>query len=295
MSTLSNLTKNISYILSIAIILLACAPKSIVTTTMIYPPLSETESFLVITEEDTIDISSAEVIGEIRIKDNGLSFNCNYETVLALATKEARQKGANGLKIYEHQGPDLISTCHRIKAQALRLKNVREYEKEITWHPGRRLEQLDFKGTLENRPFRAATMSYIRYNYFAQPFSSKFTFQVETVFDCRNSYLKEGNNPELVLEHEQGHFDMAEIFARKYLKAIQNQVHDLKDFEKNHARLYREIQEAMILEQDKYDTDIYADRSKQKNWLQHIDQELENLEAYSDKKIELPLVNKSKS
>jgi len=282
-------------ILVTALVLQNCAPKKIVSSTSKYPPLSEAETFIVFTEEDPIDISGEEIIGEIRMKDNGLSLNCSYESILAIALKEARHMGANGLKIYEHQVPDTWSTCHRIKAKAIRLQNAKQYEKEIIWQPGRRLEKADFKGPVENRPHQAATMSFIRYNIDAlAPFSSKFTFRVQTVFDCRSSYLKDGYNPEQVLEHEQGHFDITELFARKYLKAIQEQVHDLREFEKNHTRIYQEIQEALILGQDNYDSDIYADISKQKGWLEKINQELKTLEVYSDKKIELPVVNKDR-
>lgn len=294
MSVFSCFLRRVAYLLIFSSYFLACAPKQIVISTSNYLPLAVTESFIVIPEDDPVDLSNEEVIGEIKLKDNGLSLICNYETIVALATKEARQMGANCIQIYEHRVPDMVSTCHRIKARAIRLKNVRPFEKEIVWHPGRRLELMDFKGKTENRPFQAATVGAIRYNYLAAPLASKFTFQVETIFDCRTSYFKEGINTEQTLAHEQGHFDMTELYARKYLKAIQEQVYDLKELEKNHAKIYQGILESLYLEQDKYDTEIYADRSKQKAWLLTIREALTSLDAYSDKKIQIPVNNKGK-
>lgn len=89
--------------------------------------------------KDTITASEFD-IGEVKIKDGGLSVNCSYEEVIRLAEKEAKQAGANCMKVYEHLPPDhLRSTCHRIKARMYKLPDVAPYLKQFGWQEGQRL------------------------------------------------------------------------------------------------------------------------------------------------------------
>lgn len=246
------------------------------------------EPFLVIKETDAFD-APAQELGDIRIKDSGLSLNCDYEAVVALGTQQARQLGANVLRIYEHQPPGPWTTCHRIRAKALHVADITPYEKEIVWQPTRRLRQADFKANVANRPFEAATNSTIRYQYAGQLFKSTVQFTIETVFDCQNSYFKGTRDPILTLAHEQGHFDITEIYARRLTKTFQEQVANTKELEAKQNAIYHQVMTEAQTMQDKYDSEVYADRSKQPAWLATIAQQLADLQPYADKKVTIKL------
>ena len=274
--------------LGLGLALAACSPRVITQASQGTHTITAAPGFVVIKETDTFTGPSEEV-GDIEIKDSGLTLSCDYETVIARATKEAQNLGANVLKVYEHRLPDTWSTCHRIKAKALRVADLAPYEKEIVWNASRRLARADFKASTESRPFEAATSSFVRYQYSGRLFQGKVQFKVETVFDCQNSYFKGKQDPERTLAHEQGHFDIAEIFARRFTKAIKEQVADTKELEQKQEAIYRQIHMEAQIMQDKYDSEIYADRSKQTEWLATITQELNALQAYADKEITLKI------
>ncbi|QIL76183.1 hypothetical protein [Hymenobacter sp. HDW8] len=264
--------------------LTACAPTAVVSSLQRASPLPANEGFLVTKETEIVD-EQAKELGDIYIKDAGLAVNCSYEKVLALATNEARQLGANVLQIYEHQVPDMRSTCHRIRAKALRVPDLSRYEKEIVWHPSRRLKQADFKGSTESRPFEAATSSNIRYKYMGRVFQDNIQLTVETFFNCQESYFKGTQDVAHTLEHEQGHFDITEIQARRFVKAIKEQVADTKELEIKHETIYRQIISEAQRMHDKYDSEIYPDHSKQAAWLQQIEQQLNDLQPFADKQV----------
>ncbi|MBF9141800.1 DUF922 domain-containing protein [Hymenobacter properus] len=274
--------------LGLGLTLAACSPRVITQASQSPHNIVAAPGFVVIDETDKFSGPSEEV-GDIEIKDTGLTLSCDYETVIARATKEAQALGANVLKVYEHHLPDHWSTCHRIKAKALRVADLAPFEKEIVWNAARRLAQVDFKASTESRPFEAATSSFIRYHYVGRLFQGKVQFKVETVFDCQNSYFKGKQDPERTLAHEQGHFDITEVFARRFTKAVKEQVADTKELAQKQEAIYRQISTEAQAMHDKYDSEIYADRSKQAGWLVTITQELNGLQAYADKEISLKI------
>lgn len=278
--------KRVFAALGLCLALLACSPRVITQATLNPHTVTAAPGFVVIKETDTFAGPSEEV-GDIEIKDTGLTLNCDYETVIARATKEAQKLGANVLRIYEHHLPDYWSTCHHIKAKALRVADLAPYEQEIVWNATRQLTRADFKASTNSRPFEAATSSGFRYHCSRRLFQGKVQLIVETVFDCQNSYFKGKQDPQLTLAHEQGHFDITEIAARRFTKAIQEQVADTKELEQKQEAIYHRIITDAQTMQDKYDSEVYVDRSQQPAWLVTIAQELNDLQAYAGKEITL--------
>ena len=277
----------------LALLLVACAPKAVVhsTANQVHTPTSAQEAFLVL-PEDAPFTGDAQELGDIHIKDSGLTLSCSYETAVAMATAQARQLGANVLRIYEHRAPDAFnSTCHRIRAKALRVADITPYEREITWSPNRRLQQADFKASIANRPFEAATSSGFRYQYAGRLLQGKVQLTVETYFDCQNSYFKgtDASSPAQTLAHEQGHFDITEIGARRFTKLLQEQAANTKELTSKESGLYHQVMTETQQLQDHYDSEVYADPSKQAAWLARIEQELRALQAYADKQLTIKI------
>lgn len=116
--------KTLTPILFFLFFLSACAPKINTQITKTYPTLSYNEEVKVFGLK-TVLPANVEVIGNIKIGDTGLTLNCNYEIVLENAKIEARKIGGNAIIITEHLYPNLLgSSCHRIKADILRIENI---------------------------------------------------------------------------------------------------------------------------------------------------------------------------
>lgn len=92
-----------------------------------YPETKPDETFIVL-ESDTLQIPGQVLISLIEFKDQGLSIDCDYETIKKLVENKARQLGGNCMIITEHRMPDIISSCHRIKCKVLRIPDPERYE-----------------------------------------------------------------------------------------------------------------------------------------------------------------------
>ncbi len=277
-------------VLTFFLFALSCAPKIVIDTISnnTYPKTEDYRAFAVL--EKYADLNKAEIedhIGSVQIKEKGLSINCDYKTVLALAEKQAREMGGNCLVITEHKEPDFRSTCHRISCDVLRIINPENYEKEILWHPNRPLTIADFKGSIDKRPFQATTYSGITYYASGNPISGKVTLTVKSLFDCHLSYFKPSDIDNYILKHEQLHFDITEIYTRQFRREIIESNMSYKEFNTIHQELFSSILKELSLKQDEYDAEVYADRSLQEKWNKWVAKTLDELKDYSDVLIEL--------
>jgi uncharacterized membrane-anchored protein len=99
------------------------------------------------------------------------------------------------------------------------------------------------------------------------------------------SYFKPSAGNQEILTHEQGHFDITEIYARRFLKAVRERIANTRELEKEVQNIYRQIALECNVEQDKYDSDVYQDRAKQAAWSLKIQSDLESLKDFEQKEI----------
>lgn len=104
---------------------------------------------------------------------------------------------------------------------------------------------------------------------------------------CNFSKLKSWGSmrTDYILAHEQAHFDITELIARKLHYDLQNYQLDKKNFRQDITRIYEEAVKEKEAMQETYDreTNHSRNRVKQYEWLDHIEQLLEetaHLEQY---------------
>lgn len=87
-----------------------------------------------------------------------------------------------------------------------------------------------------------------------------------------------------ILAHEQGHFDITEVFARKLNEALQNYQFNRKTFKKDISQIYQSIVDEKEAYQKMYDeeTDHSRNRTVQYDWLEKIDSLLAETQPYSN-------------
>lgn len=159
----------------------------------------------------------------------------------------------------------------------------------IEWNKNRKLTWNDFKGEIpkiKNGAAISGTGVFTNFSYS----NRKINIKIIAVFDCNKSWTNTDNNEALI--HEQGHFDIAEIYARKlrmelsiigrtkkegHIMQINKYINDKEQQRKDYNKLY-----------DK-ETKHSINKEKQKEWNERIAKELEELEEYKEQIIEIKL------
>jgi len=154
----------------------------------------------------------------------------------------------------------------------------------IYWSPGYKLQWTDFKGTPDNTvEYAAITESGIAYSYSYT--GTSFTFKVVAFFAKYKSWKTEKVNSN-TLKHEQGHFDITEIFAQKLKTELKKLIPKRITLENDMAILFKKILSEKEEMQKRYDaeTQFGTNQVIQVKWLDKIHEQLVSSNAGEDMK-----------
>ena len=105
--------------LVLSFVISSCAPSVSVTKfNEKRPPKPAEDKIFVFFNTDKLS-DKCVPLGEISVYDAGLAVNCGFYDVLFKAMDQAKEIGADAIKVTEVKKPDLLSTCYRIKALAI--------------------------------------------------------------------------------------------------------------------------------------------------------------------------------
>ena len=164
---------------------------------------------------------------------------------------------------------------------AISFPNPAMAQDTIHWSPDTKLKWENFKGSPDiNSKYKSVTAVSI--NYSVTHNRKRFSFKVACVFYKNRSWVKAGAGNNLLL-HEQGHFDLTELYARKLRKAFKTyNFSDTASIEKD----FDKIASAIRKERDKinrlYDVETnYSHNLKmQLYWRNKINKELGLMDLY---------------
>lgn len=158
-------------------------------------------------------------------------------------------------------------------------------EETVSWDETNKLNWTDFKAAPDSESDAVAlTASGITFGYSLKTSGERivdFSVTVESHFYPNKSwYLKDKANV-YILGHEQLHFDITELYARKFrqqlakLKVNQNVKEQMN-------RMHTSINEAINETQRRYDleTNHSMNMEKQKEWEAFIERELQRLNQF---------------
>lgn len=151
----------------------------------------------------------------------------------------------------------------------------------IDWKADRKLTWKDFTARpLTNTDNVALTSSSINFKFGYG--SSGFRYSIFCQFDKSRSWGRVKND--YILAHEQGHFDIAEIHARKLKKALSNYKYKESTASIEVNKLYEDIMKQHHEMQNLYDlqTDHSRKSDQQAEWLKKIAAQLKEMEPYAD-------------
>lgn len=154
----------------------------------------------------------------------------------------------------------------------------------IDWSASKKLAWSDFQGRAgRNSPHDA--LSHCGLSMDMGMKGGELNFTVKAVFDRKQSWVKANDPTDLLLAHEQLHFDIYERYARELRKRLSeasfNGIPD--DVTKKTSRIYKQVNGKLLLAQQQYDkeTDHSLHKEKQIEWEKRIEGELAELDAYA--------------
>lgn len=157
-------------------------------------------------------------------------------------------------------------------------------EEKIAWDANRPLTWEDFRG-VPNRAdsFVASTNSGISFSF---SFSERngvaiIQYTVVSNFYPDLSWYRPERVTQYILEHEQTHFDISELHARKLRKALSSLTHD-RNFKEKAEEIYNRLEDERRTMQTQYDKE--SDHSNVKElefqWRNRVAQELNAMDAW---------------
>ncbi|MDB5221447.1 MAG: hypothetical protein JWN83_114 [Chitinophagaceae bacterium] len=278
--------KTLFYFAFLTTIFYSCSPKIGSTITSRQAPLSDTDFVLVLQQQDNF-INDGIEIGSIKSGDNGLSTNCTYFEVVDKLKQLARQNGGNIIKIIEHKSPDRWSSCERLTAKIYRVPEFRKHEKEIEWTKNRKLTWEDFKGTPKStlNP-EVAAQTYCGFGFQSNYVNilTKTKIFVTNTFNCNLSWVRPDQKDRAdLLEHEQGHFDLCEVYARQLRKKLQEKKLTVFNINPDADIIFKDTYALYLDRQELYEkeTSHGLNRQRQIEWTTTISKELNELSNYT--------------
>lgn len=156
-----------------------------------------------------------------------------------------------------------------------------EKEDMIKWDDDIRLNWADYLGKPDGSSDAAAsTSTYLVIDY--SIWQNSLTYKIQSLFSRTRSWGLHKTN--YILSHEQGHFDIAEIFARKLHKKMSEYKFDKRTYQKSLGKIYDDVVEEKTEMQNEYDKETRhsINREKQAKWLKKIEKLLEEYKDYAD-------------
>ncbi|MFD0798000.1 DUF922 domain-containing protein [Maribacter chungangensis] len=156
----------------------------------------------------------------------------------------------------------------------IQLASPQDFE-TVSWKAEERLSWDDFRGDVpQNARAAAITASGITYSFSTSGTKDNIQvdFKIDTFFYPAKSWYQPALCDSVILSHEQLHFDISELFARKFKKRLENEKFTYGTVKARVKLIYREINEELANFQQLYDkeTNFSRDGAKQEEWIVKI-------------------------
>lgn len=159
---------------------------------------------------------------------------------------------------------------------------------ELSWNADKKLKWSDFKATPDrSHPYAAITYSGMSYGFSADVINGEVSvdYKINCFFVSNKSWVKRRYLGDVeLLKHEQLHFDITELFTRKFRKELSAMSFSEKVKSEIKA-VYKKLTDEKVSVQKRYDseTDHSKNEQAQKAWQVKIDNELQKLLEFASK------------
>lgn len=158
-------------------------------------------------------------------------------------------------------------------------------QEKLAWKENSLLSWEDFKAAPKSTsPFSANTNSGMSYswNYSTATGKPILEHKVVSNFYPGLSWVKQLEHPDYLLAHEQVHFDITELHARKLRKRLDT-YQISRSVKQDLKRIYNQVEAERVAMQHQFDKETSHSERKieEQRWRNFVAQELEKLSDYS--------------
>lgn len=159
-------------------------------------------------------------------------------------------------------------------------------EQNKYWNSEKDLRWEDFKAEPDLRiPYHAITSSGISFSWsirISPDGKENFKSEIQTYFNPKESWVKKDSKSPVLLAHEQLHFDISELHARKLKQAVE-QYEVTPEIKNDMRRIFDSIQRERIEMQERFDLESRhgTDSIMEVKWQNQVRLELEELKEYA--------------
>ncbi|RYZ56228.1 MAG: DUF922 domain-containing protein [Sphingobacteriales bacterium] len=242
---------------------------------------SAVSSIVVLKENERIP-GNATPIESMELEGNK---NATFRDVLEEAKSQARASGANLIKINRHVKRSAGNPSDKLNVTFYNVEDAHAYEHEMTWQKYRKLTWDDFRGPIPadaDDITAAATFCGIGFETNTiSTTNNDLRIKVYNTFYTSHSWVRPEERNDRVLAHEQGHFDLCELYTRKLrqrMNSVQVNVHNLKSTLRN---IYEEVQREYRNRQEAYEQETQHGvvEQEQLRWQRILERELSFTDA----------------
>lgn len=157
------------------------------------------------------------------------------------------------------------------------------------WTEGYRISIEDYKGRITD------TLNYVNTNCgiycIPQVIGDSASITIIAYMDKNKSWIRKKYADSLALAHEQGHFDLTEIYARKFKKRVMSLRMNKRNFTKNIKLIYDTTWEDLQKQHAAYDkaTQGGSVEFAQRTWQNYIKENLILYTPYTVQTIKFPI------
>lgn len=154
-------------------------------------------------------------------------------------------------------------------------------ERYMKWNAKKPLSWNDYEGKPDPYSDAAASTSTLLTISYRMS-SAGFSYTIQSYFSKTKSWGL--HKTPYILSHEQGHFDIAEIYARKLHKEMSEYKFNKRTYQKDFQKIYEKVTEEKSEMQNRYDkeTNHSINKKKQADWLIKIESLLEEYEPWAN-------------
>lgn len=160
------------------------------------------------------------------------------------------------------------------------------FGQKVTWQEDKKLTWDNFKSPVSTKKNPdVAAYTHCGWEFSAIKSSdpkAPVTITIKTIFNEEKSWKDAKRMNDYILLHEQKHFDIAELFVRKFRKAVAEKIKTSGDYNKYFKIIYDGISTDYQSFQVAYDRETRhgIDKEKQAEYNNLISEELDNLKSY---------------
>ncbi|WP_292010095.1 DUF922 domain-containing protein [Chryseobacterium sp.] len=161
------------------------------------------------------------------------------------------------------------------------------FGQKIIWQEGQKLNWSQFKSNTNKKGNNVVAYTHCGWEYTVVTSTNPnipIKIEIITIFNEDKSWKDPKHINDYVLNHEQKHFDIAEIYARKLRKEVSEKIKTSGDFKRSFQALYNRVSNEYRDFQILYDKDTQhgINEEKQAEYNVVITRELENLKNFKD-------------